>query len=904
MSDKGGELLPNYENFGGEFNFEVTPRERSMSNLSKSVPQQSFISAHKRSEQQRTNNNGTFSLDTDLAQMEGIVLPKSTRIPAVSADRKSFSKPDVARTGTAWTAPESWGVEEMTVTMVNSMSEAPVARTGRRGTAPESWGVEEMTATMVNSMSEAPLVTTDLSSMNGVLAKKKANHCVRVFREDGTFGTLYCALDITVGELLQLLGRKFFLSSIAGYQLSARTGGVIRVLKPNEKPLVYQKMLLEFMGYTENDRLNDVGREDLSYLCRLEFTRLSQKTFSVEEDALMARDFSHINLSYKNLQTIPIILFQHALDIEILDVSKNPSLSLPLDFIQSCKNLKILKSIDNHIRIFPNNYLHAPNLRELDLSNNLILDIDSVDFSKLQNLTSLSLQGNSLWQISNNLAQLTNLKYLNLSSNNLTQLPGKLCDIRTLVELDLSFNHISSLPENIGQLINLEKLSMTNNDLNKELPKSFKRLLSLRELDVRYNKLQNIDLLSELPNLEVLYCSKNSVYSFDDTFHKLRMFYFDRNPITRIMFTNVHLSLTVLNLSKAKLATLHESFLEKIPMVERLVLDKNHLVTLPPQIGTLHRLISLSLYGNELAVLPPEIGQLSELQVLDLHSNNLKSLPDEVWNLSSLAVLNVSSNLLESFPKHSAIHIAGGSMSSNGPSRQLYRNRSNNSSNSGVDSNYEIRTLADRRESEFSTNTALSPKETSAPSRRASTTTNNISNPSPGGSIAIGSPLRNNSEDQQQPNGRGRRGIGQSLLVLSLADNRLSDDCFEEISLLSELQVLNLSYNDLMEVPYGALGRLTRLTELYLSGNRLGGLPADDFEHNQALRVFHVNANKLHSLPAELGKISHLKVLDVGSNSLRYNINNWPYDWNWNFNSALTYLNLSGNSEIRNQGTT
>lgn len=134
--------------------------------------------------------------------------------------------------------------------------------------------------------------------------------------------------------------------------------------------------------------------------------------------------------------------------------------------------------------------------------------------------------------------------------------------------------------------------------------------------------------------------------------------------------------------------------------------------------------------------------------------------------------------------------------------------------------------------------------------------------------------------------------------MLLLGDNRLGDDCFEQISLLVELRCLNVSYNEIYEIPNGALSRLTQLTEMYLSGNELTSLPADDLERLATLKVLLVNCNKLQTLPAELGKIRRLHVLDVGSNQLKYNINNWPYDWNWNWNLDLKYLSLSGNKRL------
>ena len=282
-------------------------------------------------------------------------------------------------------------------------------------------------------------------------------------------------------------------------------------------------------------------------------------------------------------------------------------------------------------------------------------------------------------------------------------------------------------------------------------------------------------------------------------------------------------------MSKAKITSIPSDFLTKIPNVEKLVLDKNHLVNLPPQLGSLSKLSHLSLYGNNLQVLPPSIGDLKSLQYLDLHSNTLESLPEEIWNLSSLSVLNISSNALSSFPK---------------PPLSVAKKIS-----SSVDFlNYR----AVDQEAESST-----------------------------------------EDDSRRPSS-----LADSLLVLTVADNRLSQDCFDSISFLIELKSLNASYNDLLEIPEGALRRLSKLNDLYLSGNELTNLPADDLEALVHLKLLFLNNNKLASLPAELSNLKQLAHLDVGSNQLKYNISNWPYDWNWHSNTNLKYLNFSGNKRF------
>lgn len=841
-------------------------------------------SRHSASGSSSGHKNFQFTLDTDLKEMNGIV--KGRTMSQATSDDSQVSPKEAGKavSGTSWIPPESWGVA----------SKSPTDTRGSSSRINDS----------NSEVAEKPVWGAGFDY--NAAEKKMDNYCLRVFREDGTFGTLSCPLDITVYQLLRMLGRKFFMDSIAGYQLAVRTGRLVRIMNPEDKPLIFQKMLLEFMGYTERERLNDVGRDDLSYLCRFEFSRTPLRTLTAEEENEVNRNFKHVDLHNMSLQAIPIMLFQHASEIVSLDLSENPSINVPLDFIQACTSLKTVRYTTNWIRDLPPNFFHVSSLESLDLSNNLILEIKSGNLAELINLKSLNIQGNRLRELPESISELKNLEYFNLSSNNITNIEP-ICSLTNLKVLDLAFNRVENIPLDIKNLSLLEKFAIPNNKLSKELPDTFEYLQNLKELDIRFNNLQNIAVLAKLRNLENLYCSKNFVHSFDHVFSKLRLFYFDRNPITKISFGEPHYNLTVLNLSKAKLTQLSETWLDKLPNLETLVLDKNHLMALPANIGNLKHLMTLSVVSNALGSLPPEIGQLSSLRTLDLHSNNLKSLPPDIWNLSSLTVLNVSSNLLASFPKHAVYThgsvAEGGSFFRNSTPPASVAGSGTNSgsrvgtprgSTVGMDIEYQFKTLAERRPSTVSVSSnALSPKD--AISRRGS-----LFPPSEPSSITPEKEDGQMAHKDSTVSSRAmlRSGLAGSLLVLLVADNQLSDTCFEEITLLSELQVLNLSYNDLLDIPTGALGRLTRLKELYISGNRLASLPSDDFEAVQSLRVFMANANKLHSLPAELGKITNLQVLDVGSNALRYNINNWPYDWNWNWNLHLRYLNFSGNRRL------
>jgi Leucine-rich repeat (LRR) protein len=158
------------------------------------------------------------------------------------------------------------------------------------------------------------------------------------------------------------------------------------------------------------------------------------------------------------------------------------------------------------------------------------------------------------------------------------------------------------------------------------------------------------------------------------------------------------------------------------------------------------------------------------------------------------------------------------------------------------------------------------------------------------GSISDGSLVNGSLDFDRRPSqatlmnvrvGRRSLPLEQSLQKLYLSDNLLRDDGIYFLSRLPQLKVLNISFNDIQDLPSTWLQRLTNLEELYLSGNKLSALPADGLQTLTKLHTLYLNGNRLQTLPAALNKIPSLMVLDVGSNNLRYNINNWHFDWNW-----------------------
>lgn len=827
-------------------------------------PYSSFASAN--------DLSSIYQLDTDLEHMTGIV--------------SSPNPTDDISTSLAVTS--SFNSNSNSTSALPKL--APAISEGK-WQAPESWDTVPVTSSsLMQTPSEQTIKHIDLPA-----AKSNVRYCARIFRDDNTFSTLSSPLGVSVTEFSEQIARKFFLESPAGYQLTIRVGGLTRVLSANEQPLVYQNHLLELMGYTSKDRLPDLGRDDLSYLAKFKFSKMATNAISEHEKAILSRDFAHINISHMDILTIPILLYPHASKVESLNVSENPSFTIPSDFIQSCINLVEIKSVRNQLVTFPANIALAPSLQSLDLRQNLINSIsENVQLDRFTHLSFLDLQGNFLKKLPSSFSLLQELKYLNISSNYFDSFPVEVTLLKNLVDLDISFNRIKTLPDEIGNLKCLEKLAISNSYLM-HLPDSFVQLSKLEELDLRYNQLQNINLLGSLPKLSVLYASKNSVNSLESNFSQLKLFYFDRNPITNVEFKSPHSTLTTLNLFKAQISSILDSLLDTIPLIEKLVLDRNHITTLPAKIGTLKSLRHLSIVANQLDSVPAEIGQLTNLERLDLHDNNIIRLPEQIWNLSSLVYLNVASNLLENFPKNivhlSTSHNSISSSSSSALEVAAVSGLSNElavpgSSPSSMPTQFSQQDNG-RRPSTLSISSAYDEYRP-----KAVTISNNTAKSQSPKNVSPSEP------NLKKLNTVVRTSLAQSLLTLILCDNQLNEESFAEISLLTELQVLNISYNDFGEIPLGALRRLTNLTSLYMSGNNLSSIPGDDLEALTGLTLFVANSNKIHNLPAELGKVPHLTVLDVGSNTLKYNIHNWPYDWNWRFNRELRYLNFSGNRRL------
>ncbi|ENN70671.1 hypothetical protein YQE_00124, partial [Dendroctonus ponderosae] len=157
------------------------------------------------------------------------------------------------------------------------------------------------------------------------------------------------------------------------------------------------------------------------------------------------------------------------------------------------RTLETLYIIDIQRCSLDKGILHLNKLKILNLSNNRIENLPE-ELNKLSNLRELNISHNLLgrtsvkqWHwIGGCLSK--NLNLLDLSYNNLSCVPDQLVKLYSLHTLHLSYNNLVALPVGIGSLKQLKIFSASNNSLT-ILPGSIKKL-RLQSIDISGNKFE------------------------------------------------------------------------------------------------------------------------------------------------------------------------------------------------------------------------------------------------------------------------------------------------------------------------------------------------------------------------------------------------------------------------------
>ncbi|XP_064647184.1 slit homolog 3 protein-like [Lineus longissimus] len=317
------------------------------------------------------------------------------------------------------------------------------------------------------------------------------------------------------------------------------------------------------------------------------------------------------------------------------------------------------------VRTLKDNFLHSlPNVESLNMGDCNITIIESNAFSNTGNLRTLTLPGNYIEVIPDNLCAadaLANLTYLTLDSNQLTSVSAEqLNTCQGLFSLDLSGNSIKNFTKVI--LLKLKELNLGNNKLQDVTADIFDNLPELVNLDLgrNYGLFGREDVMpfTNLRNLQYLTLSKVTADGkFPEwVFHGLQsvmQLALSGNGISCMQCINwgpVSISLRSLDLSRNSFVELLANDFTVFGNLETVDLGSCSIGSIAPgSFWGLRSLGSLTLENNPLRILKDKtFFGLTGLLTLNLRNCGITGIETEVFtDVPNLKRLNLHSNALK-----------------------------------------------------------------------------------------------------------------------------------------------------------------------------------------------------------------------------------------------------------------
>jgi adenylate cyclase len=503
---------------------------------------------------------------------------------------------------------------------------------------------------------------------------------------------------------------------------------------------------------------------------------------------------------------------------------------------------------------------HADTLVTLTLSRNPMLEIPLDFIQACTTLRELRLSHMAMKRVPQSVRHSVTLHHLDISCNRVVDLDDAGLDrIPELRSLKVQNNRIEKLPFYFPRLRCLKYLNISNNKF-KYLPAVVSEMTSLVDLDFSFNMVSELpEEIGQLTALERLIIVGNQVTKFPDecaNLVSLKVFDCRRNLISDL---SVACMLPRLETLRADHNAVHALDLSLGHWLTTLDASHNDItqISLVPSEG-LHpyALRSLDVSHAKLSCLDGHVlSQLTSLRSLKVDHNSIRYIPESLGDLSQLILLSCSDNELGSLPSSiGRLQRLETLDAHNNSLTELPATLWNCASLSHINATSNL--LGTWHPSPVGgSNAATGAADSLVPERKTSTTSAYTTRTLP--------PL------------------AYSLERLYLGENQFTDDGILPLMILKELVVLNLSFNELQDIPPNFFRGLTQLEELYLSGNKLTTIPTEDLHRLSQLSVLFLNGNRLQTLPQEIKTLQNLAVLDVGSNILKYNINNLEFDWNW-----------------------
>ncbi|VFV31472.1 leucine-rich repeats and [Lynx pardinus] len=308
------------------------------------------------------------------------------------------------------------------------------------------------------------------------------------------------------------------------------------------------------------------------------------------------------------------------------------------------------------------------NITQLSLIHNLIPEINAEAFQFYPALENLDLSSNIISEIKTSSFPRMQLKYLNLSNNRITILEAGCFDnlSSSLLVVKLNRNRISMIPPKIFKLPHLQFLELKRNKIKVIEGLTFQGLDSLRSLKMQRNGISKLKdgAFFGLDNMEELELEHNNLTEVNKGWlyglRMLQQLYVSQNAVERISPDAWEFCqrLSELDLSYNQLTRLDESAFVGLSLLEKLNLGDNRVTHIADGVFRfLSNLQTLNLRNNEISWAIEDASEafagLTSLTKLILQGNQIKSITKKAFiGLESLEHLDLNNNAIMSIQEN------------------------------------------------------------------------------------------------------------------------------------------------------------------------------------------------------------------------------------------------------------
>lgn len=642
----------------------------------------------------------------------------------------------------------------------------------------------------------------------------------------------------------------------------------------------------------------------------------------------------------------------------ILDLSSNDFEKLPQDCFRSCPLLQTLSLYYNSIETVDKDaFISLKDLESIDLSHNKIVFLDVSSFRNNARLRTIELSHNHIHYIGGVFAKLPELHELYLAENNILEIPGEaftgsialevvylqqnairridgrgLSGLTELTQLHLSNNYIEKVPkEFFSQCQNLSSLFLDGNKIRELQAGTFTKLHQLRELRIQENQITEIKrgVFSSLPALLELHLQKNAIRRIEDgAFNSLKIlqhvnlqgnqlsllgdvFQLKKSESTGLSsLLSIQLdsngletlhndslkgqgSVQIMWLSHNKLTHLQAPVFRDLLLVERLYLTNNSISTIEDaafrpmralkvlelsinklsritgkMFSELHELEELYLQDNGLKKIDSyALTNLKKLKILDLANNQITVLEDEIFqshlpiktlNLRNSSIMTIESRAFRDLANLNELRLEDNLLTASAllrlqiPKLQILAASGNNFSQIMDNSLNGLSSLQDL----FFDNAQISqmPETIFILNRNLARLhlTRNLLRTLPPQIFKGLQSLREIRLDENRFSSIPTSALSDAvnLEILTLSHNQIITVDLSSFTRLQYLRELDLSHNKIETMSGFAMVNLSRLLSVDLSNNNMNALPANFFSQSNLLRRVDLSENKFRRIPA------------------------------------------------------